>query len=123
MACEGAPGAADLRWCVVVGCYNVGERSSASAMPGRSEGGDGPTRTQVIEELIELVHDSVGRPEDWSGLGGKSDVREMMGTLMVKTTRRNHVDLESFLGMIREAIAKQEAVGKVEKSSEAGAER
>ncbi len=80
---------------------------------GIFDGGDGGAagdqrpRGEVIAEIIAIIQDTVGRPEDWKPLGGPSDARELSGNLIVRTTSQNHREIIDLLAKLREARTMQ----------------
>jgi len=57
-------------------------------------------REMLIEEIILLIQDTVGDPDEW--LDEESTIRELNGNLVIKTTPGNHRDVESLLSRLRE---------------------
>jgi type II secretory pathway component GspD/PulD (secretin)/tetratricopeptide (TPR) repeat protein len=71
----------------------------------------GPTRAEIIEQVVSLIQDTVGRPEEWAALGGDvSSLRELNGNLIIKTTPQNHREVMALLSQLRETRAIQIAV-------------
>jgi len=65
----------------------------------------GPTREELIEQILTLIQDTVGTPEEWVDL--QSSLRELNGNLIVKTTPDNHRQVIALLGQLRETRAIQ----------------
>jgi type II secretory pathway component GspD/PulD (secretin) len=65
----------------------------------------GPSREELIEQILTLIQDTVGTPEEWVDL--QSSLRELNGNLIVKTTPDNHRQIVSLLGQLRETRAIQ----------------
>ncbi len=71
----------------------------------------GPTREELIEQIVTLIQDTVGKPEEWATLGGDvSSVRELNGNLIIKSTPQNHREVITLLAQLRETRAIQIAV-------------
>lgn len=72
----------------------------------------GPSeRFEIIEQLTTLIQDTIGRQEEWAAYGGDvSSLRELNGNLIIKSTFANHKDVETLLGQLRTARARQVAV-------------
>ena len=69
------------------------------------------SRTELIEQIVTLLQDTVGKPEEWAAYGGNiSSLRELNGLLIVKTTPENHRQISQLLGQLRETRALQIAV-------------
>ena len=72
---------------------------------------DQPTRTERIDNISDLIRNTVGRPDEWVLLGGDvSSLTELNGTLIVKTTTDNHKEVITLLNQLREARAIQISV-------------
>mgnify|MGYP003960311867 CR=1 FL=1 len=66
------------------------------------------TREEMIEQITQLIQDTVGNQPDWAAYGGEvSSLRELNGNLIVKTTPDNHRDMIKLLGQLRSARAMQ----------------
>ncbi len=71
----------------------------------------GPTRAELVEQIVTLIQDTVGRPEDWQAYGGDvSSVRELNGQLIIKTTPDGHRQISTLLSQLRETRAIQISV-------------
>ncbi len=69
---------------------------------------DQPTREEMIEQIVNLIQDTIGKQEDWQAYGGTvSSLRELNGNLIVKSTPDNHRDIIALLGQLRQARAIQ----------------
>ena len=69
------------------------------------------TRKELIDQIITLLQDTVGKPDEWAAYGGNiSSLRELNGLLIVKTTPENHREISQLLGQLRETRAIQVAV-------------
>ncbi len=67
-----------------------------------------PTREELVTAITDLIQESIGRLDEWQGLGGdQSSLREFNGNLIVRTTAHNHRSLIDLLGQLREANAMQ----------------
>ncbi len=66
---------------------------------------DQPTRQELIDQILELIQDSVGTPDEWLNLD--STIRELNGNLIIKTTPQNHRQIVGVLGDLREQRATQ----------------
>ena len=65
-------------------------------------------RIQQIEDISNLIRDTVGNAEEWVANGGTvSSLRELNGQLIVKSTSRNHGDIFGLLDDLRETRAIQ----------------
>jgi len=93
----------------------------SNSSEGGGGGGGGPfatsestteelTRAELIEQVIGLIQNTVGKQEDWEIQGGKGSIRELNGNLIVKTTPKNHRDIAQLLSQLRETRALQIAV-------------
>jgi len=70
-----------------------------------------PTRLEVVENLVDLIRNTVGRPDEWVELGGSvSSLRELNGTLIIRTTTDNHQEVTTLLNQLRDARAVQISV-------------
>lgn len=66
------------------------------------------SRAERINQILELIQNTVGRPEEWEFFGGDvSSVRELNGNLIVRTTPDNHRQTMALLDQLREALALQ----------------
>mgnify|MGYP006278653637 CR=1 FL=1 len=65
-------------------------------------------RQALIDSILQLIQDTVGRPEEWINL--ESTIRELNGNLIIKTTVDNHRDIFALLQQLRETRAIQIAV-------------
>ena len=66
------------------------------------------TRDELIEEILELIQDTVGNSDEW--LDEDSTLRELNGNLIVKSTNNNHREILSLLSNLRETRAIQISV-------------
>ncbi len=57
-------------------------------------------REQQADELIGIITDTVGQPDEWKCFGGPSDARMLSGHLILRTTERNHAEVERLLKML-----------------------
>ena len=95
------------------GSNSGGGGGQGSSLFGDDEGEDldEPTRSEMIEQIVTLIQDTVGKPEEWAALGGDvSSVRELNGNLIIKSTPQNHRAVIALLGQLRETRAIQIAV-------------
>lgn len=70
-----------------------------------------PTREELVESIINLIQDLIGRQEDWAAYGGDvSSVQELNGQLIVQSTPQNHREIIDLLAQIRETRATQISV-------------
>ncbi|MEM1211235.1 MAG: hypothetical protein AAGI68_02950 [Planctomycetota bacterium] len=69
---------------------------------------EGPTREELILQLTQLIQDSVGDPDEW--LNEESTIRELNGSLIIKTTADNHRETVDLLTQLREQRAIQISV-------------
>ncbi|MEM9415615.1 MAG: hypothetical protein AAGA29_09090 [Planctomycetota bacterium] len=69
---------------------------------------DTPSRDELIDEIIELIQDTVGNQDEW--LDDDSSIRELNGNLIVKSTNDNHRQIFALLGRLRETRAIQISV-------------
>jgi hypothetical protein len=68
------------------------------------------SREELVEEICTLIQDTVGCPEEWAALGGDvSTIRELNGSLIVKTSSDNHRAIISLLANHRINHAEQVA--------------
>ena len=79
------------------------------------DGGEGnedqPSRGELIEQIVNLIQDSIGRQEQWAAYGGDvSSVSELNGQLIVKSTPENHRQINELLAQLRETRATQISV-------------
>lgn len=72
------------------------------------EDDDQPGRAELIQQITDLIRDTVGRPEDWDL--GQSSVSEISGNLIIRTTIDNHREIFELLQQLRETRAIQIAV-------------
>ncbi|MDP6152252.1 MAG: hypothetical protein QF785_02660 [Phycisphaeraceae bacterium] len=73
--------------------------------------GDGRSRGELIEAIMNLIRDTVGRPDEWVQYGGDvSSIQELNGNFIVKSTPQNHREIATLLTKLREARAMQIAV-------------
>lgn len=71
----------------------------------------GPTRDELVTEILELIRTQIGRQEDWVDFGGDvSSVRELNGLLIVRSTPESHTELNALLTQLRETRAMQISV-------------
>lgn len=67
-----------------------------------------PTREEMIEQIVNLLQDTIGKQDEWAAYGGTvSSLRELNGNLVVKSTPDNHRDIIALLGQLRQARAIQ----------------
>ena len=72
---------------------------------------DQPSRSELIEQIVNLIQDSIGRQEQWAAYGGDvSSVSELNGQLIVKSTPENHRQINELLAQLRETRATQISV-------------
>ena len=65
-------------------------------------------RLEQIEDISQLIRDTVGNAEDWVENGGSvSSLRELNGQLIVKSTPENHSEIFGLLADLRETRAIQ----------------
>ncbi len=70
-----------------------------------------PSRGELIEQIVNLIQDSIGRQEQWAAYGGDvSSVSELNGQLIVKSTPENHRQIDELLAQLRETRATQISV-------------
>ncbi|MEM8781860.1 MAG: hypothetical protein AAGE65_03300 [Planctomycetota bacterium] len=65
-------------------------------------------REELIEQILQIIRDSVGTPEEWDNL--ESTIQELNGNLIIKTTSGNHRQIVGVLGDLREQRATQISV-------------
>lgn len=71
----------------------------------------GASRSELIQEIMDLVRSTVGRAEDWAEFGGNvSSMRELNGNLIVRSPPSMHREIISLLGQLRETRAVQISV-------------
>ncbi|NJO83263.1 MAG: hypothetical protein HC828_10885, partial [Blastochloris sp.] len=68
-----------------------------------------PTREELVENILDLIRSTVGTPLEWED-GAESSVRELNGSLFVKTSASNHRDILGVLSQFRERRATQISV-------------
>ena len=68
------------------------------------------TREERIQQILDLITDTVGKPDDWENQGGPGSIRELNGNLIVKSTPKNHRQIAQLLAQLRETRAIQIAV-------------
>lgn len=62
-----------------------------------------PTRGELVEQVVTLIQDTIGRLEDWVTYGGDlSSIRELNGQLIVETSTKNHRAIVDLLAQLRE---------------------
>ena len=61
------------------------------------------SRSQLVDQFTELIQETVGTMDEW--LDEESTMRELNGWLIVKTSRRNHLHIESLLASFHKAQA------------------
>lgn len=64
-------------------------------------------RAELIEQIQLIITESVGRLEEW---GVESNIQELNGNLIIKTTSGNHRNIVGVLGDLREQRATQISV-------------
>ncbi len=99
---------------------NSGGSSTPGGGGGGGEGGgifggeetreEQPTRAETIEQITNLIQDTVGKKEDWETQGGDGSIRELNGNLIIKTTPKNHRQIGHLLAQLRETRAIQIAI-------------
>jgi hypothetical protein len=69
---------------------------------GNHDGGDLEiTREELIQQIASLIQDTVGRQEEWAAYGGDvSSLRELYGSLFIKTTSKNHTAIKALLDQL-----------------------
>ncbi|MEM6331750.1 MAG: hypothetical protein AAF823_00205 [Planctomycetota bacterium] len=69
------------------------------------------TREELIEQIVTLIQDTVGRQEEWADFGGDiSSIREINSQLIIKSTADNHRDIAALLASLRETRSVQISV-------------
>lgn len=69
---------------------------------------DLPSREEIVDNIMELIRDSVGDPDEWVDRGGQfSSLRELNGTLIVRTTPDQQIAVLELLSQLRETRAIQ----------------
>jgi type II secretory pathway component GspD/PulD (secretin)/tetratricopeptide (TPR) repeat protein len=69
------------------------------------------SRGELIEAIMNLIRDTVGRPDEWVQYGGDvSSIQELNGNFIVKSTPHNHREIAALLTKLRESRAMQIAV-------------
>ncbi|WP_221435361.1 hypothetical protein [Algisphaera agarilytica] len=68
------------------------------------------TRAELIQQITQLIEETVGQFEDWEIEGGESTVRELNSNLIIKTTPDNHRQINDLLALLRETRAIQISV-------------
>ncbi len=64
-------------------------------------------RVLIIENLVTLIQDNIGRQSDWQAYGGEvSSIREFDGDLIIKTTATLHEQIEQLLTTMRTSRTK-----------------
>ncbi len=59
-------------------------------------------RRELIQDIVNLIEDTVGDPLEWVGTGGNSSsVNELRGRLLIRTTSNNHVEIRRLLQEFR----------------------
>lgn len=67
-----------------------------------------PTHEEQVEQVINLIQETVGRPDDWAAYGSDlSSIREINGQLIIETSADNHRAIVGLLAQLREARAIQ----------------
>ncbi len=59
------------------------------------------SRVELIDQVIELIHVSVGDPDEW--LDEMSSITELRGVLLIKTTRENHEHIAALLKTLHQS--------------------
>ncbi|MEM6756196.1 MAG: hypothetical protein AAF586_03445 [Planctomycetota bacterium] len=68
-------------------------------------------REQLVEDIITLIQDTVGRQDEWVAFGGDvSSVQEINSQLIIRTTSDNHREIAKLLASLRETRAVQISV-------------
>lgn len=74
------------------------------------DGSDQPSRQEMIEQIVNLIQDTVGEQSDWQAYGGTiSSLRELNGNMIVKTTPAQHKQIAELFGQLRKTNARQVA--------------
>jgi general secretion pathway protein D len=68
-----------------------------------------PTKSEIIEKIIELVTATI-QPDSWVVGGGRMDVRELGGQLVITQTREAHQQIMELISQLREAKALQVSI-------------
>ncbi len=72
---------------------------------------DEPTREELLEQVVGLIHDTIGRQNEWQAYGGeRSSIRELNGNLIIKTTVQNHQAIRKLLKSLRPNSDEDEAL-------------
>jgi len=72
---------------------------------------DDVDRDALVEQIITLIQDTVGRQEEWAAFGGDvSSVQEINSQLIVRSTADNHREIARLLASLRETRAVQISV-------------
>jgi len=94
-----------------VGGGSGGKGSSGGLFGGGEEEGETQlTRAETIEQITNLIQDSVGKQGDWETQGGEGSIRELNGNLIIKSTPKNHRQISLLLSQLRETRAIQIAI-------------
>ncbi len=71
-------------------------------------------RTERIEHLLDLIQNTVGRPEHWEFFGGDiAMVREFNGQLILTAPTRYHQELQTLLDALRKVPQPQQPIANV----------
>ncbi len=85
-----------------------GAQSATTLFDDADSQGEQPTREELVEQIVTLIQDTIGRQSDWAAYGGEvSSLRELNGNLIIKSTPDNHRDIVRLLGQLRAARAMQ----------------
>ncbi len=87
-----------------------GGRGSGGLFSVAEESEEQPTRKELIDEIINLIQNTIGKLDDWEAGGGSGSIRELNGNLIVKSTPKNHLQIAQLLSQLRETRAIQIAV-------------
>ncbi|MEO0586231.1 MAG: hypothetical protein AAF078_01200 [Planctomycetota bacterium] len=69
------------------------------------------TREELIEQIVTLIQDTVGRQDEWADFGGDvSSIREINSQLIIRSTADNHREIARLLASLRETRSVQISV-------------
>lgn len=87
-----------------------GGGSSSLSLDEDTEGDEQPSRGETITNILDLIRNTIGDPEEWAPMGVISSLTELNGNLIVKTTPENHLAMFKLLSQLRETSAIQVSV-------------
>jgi len=80
-----------------------GKQSATTLFSDEDTEGEQATREEKIEQITTLIQDSIGEQANWAAYGGEvGSLREVDNKLIIKTTPKQHREINRLLTMLRE---------------------